>query len=84
MTGMGDGGSGERTNPPAPGIATPIGVTLVRENVARGSGGPFGGTTAPGLDEGPVLPPSWRYLEAQGIALEQGLLEPEAGAVMRC
>jgi tRNA(Arg) A34 adenosine deaminase TadA len=36
-----------------------------------------------GFDEGPVFPESWRYLEAQGIALEHGLLAAEAGAVMR-
>ena len=31
-----------------------------------------------GFDEGPVFPESWRYLEAQGIALEHGLLAAEA------
>jgi tRNA(Arg) A34 adenosine deaminase TadA len=36
-----------------------------------------------GFDEGPVFPESWRYLQAQGIALEHGLLAAEAGAVMR-
>lgn len=36
-----------------------------------------------GFDEGPVFPESWRYLQAQGIALEHGLLAVEAGAVMR-
>jgi len=36
-----------------------------------------------GFDEGPVFPESWRYLEAQGIALEHGLLAAEAAAVMR-
>lgn len=39
--------------------------------------------TALGFDEGPVFPESWRYLEAQGIALEHGLLAAEARAVMR-
>ncbi len=36
-----------------------------------------------GFDEGPVFPESWRYLEAQGIALEHGLLAAEAAEVMR-
>ena len=36
-----------------------------------------------GFDEGPVFPESWRYLEAQGIALEHGLLAAQAAEVMR-
>jgi hypothetical protein len=36
-----------------------------------------------GFDEGPVFPESWRYLQAQGIDLEHGLLAAEAAEVMR-
>ena len=36
-----------------------------------------------GFDEGPVFPESWRYLQAQGIDLEHGLLAAAAAEVMR-
>ena len=36
-----------------------------------------------GFDEGPVFPASYRYLEAQGIAIEHGLGAAEAREVMQ-
>src|SRR5947209_3524389 len=67
-------------------------LRLARENVARGTGGPFGAAifeigsgriVAVGFDEGPVFAESYAYLAERGITTVRDVKRAEAASIIR-